>query len=109
MTATADAIDWIDLERVVDPRSVLIVDDDHTMSEEIAEALGELGFVCFLASSSEEAEAIAAGNPQIDLVITRLLLARLRRLFGDWARAGPAAPDTGAVAAARLHHDQRRS
>lgn len=55
-------------------KSVLIVDDEAMAAEEMAEALGDAGFRCFIASSADEARTIFHGQPDITAVITDFYL-----------------------------------
>jgi len=45
------------------PKKILIVDDDHAMGEELAEALGESGYAVRSAASGEDALRALAAEP----------------------------------------------
>ncbi|MEM1297940.1 MAG: response regulator [Pseudomonadota bacterium] len=56
------------------PLSVLVVDDDKDASEELSEALEEVGFTCFAAASLAEAIQVAGDHPQITAIVTDFYL-----------------------------------
>lgn len=56
------------------PLSVLIVDDDPIAGEELSEALEDLGFRCFVASSYREAIEVTAREQDISAIVTDFYL-----------------------------------
>jgi DNA-binding NtrC family response regulator len=51
---------------------ILIVDDEKTILEEVAETLTDEGYECFIASNVETAVEIATNTPEITLILTDL-------------------------------------
>ena len=56
------------------PLSVLIVDDDPIAGEELSEALEDLGFRCFVATSYREAIEVTAREQDIGAIVTDFYL-----------------------------------
>ena len=56
------------------PLSVLIVDDDPIAGEELSEALEDLGFRCFVASSYRQAIEVTAREQEIGAIVTDFYL-----------------------------------
>lgn len=63
-----------DYEEAVGPISVLIVDDEVEAAEELAEALEDNGFACFIATSSGQAHDMVRNHPEISAVVTDFYL-----------------------------------
>ena len=71
MTAAMLAIDeFEDLATRDFPNALLIVDDDGIAAAELAEAMSEFGYSCFLASSAEQAKKTILRHPEIVTVVT---------------------------------------
>lgn len=75
MTASVLALnESADAPTLDSSNALLIVDDDEVAAEELAEAMCEFGYNCFVASSPEEARKTILRHPEIVTVVTDFYL-----------------------------------
>lgn len=65
----AQVANWPDPVHETDAKSILIVDDEPTLAEELSEAMALHGYRCFVAKSEDQAVQIFHENPDIETAV----------------------------------------